>query len=631
MTKIFIAVQAVVAVALVLLSPKVPAFYSSNWQLLPVLFLVPFFAPGLKFNRGIRAQKPRHVFLFCLVQVLSIALDYALKTHIGLYTLALGTLPAIAIWVFRFVRWNFRCVRNRECLTALALSAISWGFFALAYPPLPLGPAALALLAPWFLVMKRNGKDAVLFATFWSSILCNLVGYYWLVNTTDLAPLPLMVLGLFLLLCFFAMYSVFSALGFLAAKKILVKGQPIFLWLYPLFYAGLEMTRTVTDLAFPWTHLGYTLGNQLELLQLLPYIGVFGYTALILYSNMALARGLERRNYALCAVPLAIFVALFVQGKLALSGTEPFEQNGGELPLEVSLIQPSVLQADKWNEAFLDSVVAKTFRLASDSVPGSARLIAFPETALPDYMRRNPDIAERLQKLANKKRAQILFGALDHERLRERIGRRRYNVYNASFHFRPFRVTPPERYVKRRLVPFSEKVPFDGDVEILSYIDYGESDFIAGDSTPVYKPYNFSPYICYDAIFGDIIREAIRGGSRLMVNITNDAWFGRSTEPWQHLNIIRYRAIEHAYPVARVANSGISIFIDQRGHYSEGTSIFTDRVLTGKIPLRSRDTLYTRIGDYVEKGLLVFLALYVFGMILVNAAAKRTGKKGEAK
>lgn len=623
MTKVFVCVQALAALALVLLSPEVPAFYSSNWQLLPVLLLVPFFVPGPKFNKKVREQKPRFVFLFCLVQVLSIALDYALHTHVGLYTLALGTLPAIAIWVFRFARWNLSCVRNRECLGSLALASLAWGFFALAYPPLPLGPAALALLAPWFLVMNQKGRDAVLFSTFWSSILCNLIGYYWLANTTDLAPLPLMVLGLFLLLCFFAMYSVLSALGFLAARKLLVKGKPIFLWLYPLFYAGLEMTRTVTDLAFPWTHLGYTLGNQLELLQMLPYIGVFGYTALILYSNMALARGIERRNYALCAVPLIIFVLLLVQGKFALAGSEPFEQNGEELPLEISLIQPSVLQSDKWNEAFLDSVVAKTFRLAHDSVPVSARLIAFPETALPDYMRRNPEIPDRLRKLASEKRAHILFGALDHERLKERVGRRRYNVYNASFHFAPFRRTPPERYVKRRLVPFSEKVPFDGDIAILSYIDYGESDFIAGDSTPVYKPYRFSPYICYDAIFGDVIREAIRGGSRLMVNITNDAWFGRSTEPWQHLNIIRYRAIEHAYPVARVANSGISIFIDERGHYSEGTGIFTERVLTGKVPLRSRDTLYTKIGDYVEQGLLVFLAAYVLGMALVSAVVKK--------
>lgn len=626
MTKIFALVQALLAVILVLASPRVPAFYSSYWQLLPLLFALPFFLPGFKFNEQVRARKPKHVFIFCLVQVLSIALDYALKTHIGLYTLALGTLPAIAIWAFRFVRWNFRCVRNKECLSSLAICAIAWGFFALAYPPLPLGPAVLVLLAPWFLVMKARSSDAVLFATFWSSVLCNMIGYYWLVNTTDLAPLPLMVLGFCLLLGYFAMYSSFAALGFLAARKILIKGRPLFLLGFPLFYSGLEMTRTVTDLAFPWTHLGYTLGNHLELLQMLPYIGVFGYTALILYSNMALARGIERRNYALCAVPLVIFLALLAQGKLALSGTEPFERNGKEEPLEVSLVQPSILHSEKRDKAMQDSVVERTFRLAYDSVPATAKLIAFSETALPDYIKRNPEVSERLQKLANKKRAHILFGALDHERLEKMVGTRRYNVYNSSFHFKPFRLTPPERYDKRRLVPFSEKIPFDGDVEIIAYIDYGESDFIQGKATPVYKPYNFSPYICYDAIFGDIIREAIRDSSRLMVNLTNDAWFGRSTEPWQHLNIIRYRAIEHAYPVARIANSGISVFIDQHGYYGAATEIFTERVLTAKIPLRFADTPYTHLGDFIEKGLLVFLALYIAGMVLASKLSKRKPK-----
>ena len=107
------------------------------------------------------------------------------------------------------------------------------------------------------------------------------------------------------------------------------------------------------------------------------------------------------------------------------------------------------------------------------------------------------------------------------------------------------------------------------------------------------------------------LREAINEGSRLMVNITNDGWFGRSTAPYQHLNLVRYRAIENGMPTARLANSGITAFIDQYGHFDKNTEIFTDRVVIRKMQLKSRDTVYQHIGDSVETALLWFFLIYL--------------------
>ena len=108
-----------------------------------------------------------------------------------------------------------------------------------------------------------------------------------------------------------------------------------------------------------------------------------------------------------------------------------------------------------------------------------------------------------------------------------------------------------------------------------------------------------------------------------MVNITNDGWFGRSTAPYQHLNLIRYRVIENGMPVARLANSGVSVFVDQYGHEDGNTEIFTDRVIQRKVPLKTRDTLYSHIGDAVEKGLLLFFALYLLTAISAGIARKK--------
>ena len=217
-----------------------------------------------------------------------------------------------------------------------------------------------------------------------------------------------------------------------------------------------------------------------------------------------------------------------------------------------------------------------------------------------------------------------MVGALDYRR-NPRGSIRKFDVYNASFLFSPGNNSFPDRYIKKHLVPFSERIPFDEIFPILNYVDLGEGDFVAGKETPVYLPSLWTPYICYDAIFGDLVREAIRNGSRLMVNITNDGWFGRSTAPYQHLNLIRYRAIENGMPVARLANSGVSAFIDQYGHYDGNTEIFTDRVVQRKVPLKTRDTLYSRIGDAVEMLLLIFFAVYLTATLLLSFINRKRG------
>ena len=175
-------------------------------------------------------------------------------------------------------------------------------------------------------------------------------------------------------------------------------------------------------------------------------------------------------------------------------------------------------------------------------------------------------------------------------------------------------------------MPFSERIPFDDIFPILNYVDLGEGDFVSGKETPVYGPFKWTPFICYDAIFGDLVREAINAGSRLMVNITNDGWFGRSTAPYQHLNLVRYRAIENGMPTARLANSGISSFIDQYGHYDLNTDIFVDAVIQRKMQLKTRDTPYQHYGDSVETALLWFFALYV----IATSVAAFTSKKKTA-
>lgn len=622
---IYVAVLFVAEIVAFSLRPDKPGLYTHILQILPLVVALPFL-----FFRDIRKNYKPTLYAFALVSFLFLALDYNIGDirgigHAGLIQIILTACPIGLFWIILFIRWNFRQIRTRESRTALILSCFAWGLFALAYPPMPLGPAALLLLVPWFIVLNRFTRGQAMFATFWSGMLYNSINYYWIYNVmhVETAPSGLILFGLFLLIAFFSAYNTLAGFVYTLAKDAPAKIRRYLLILFPVFYAGLEMTRTYGDFAFPWSHLGYVFGDSLELLQMLPYIGIFGYTILVVASNQAVAQTLckvqdIKKAIPVLAVPISIFVVLLIQGSIVLSKPEaqPFYNADAEGTPSIALVQPSIEQGAKWSKERFDNIVNKTLGMVNDSIKEHADIIVLAETAIPDHIRRQPGVIERLHRVADKKNAQLLVGALDYRRNpRESI--RKFDVYNASFLFTPGDIHFPKRYIKKHLVPFSERIPFDEVFPILNYVDLGEGDFVAGKETPVYEPFLWTPYICYDAIFGDLVREAIREGSRLMVNITNDGWFGRSTAPYQHLNLIRYRAIENGMPVARLANSGVSAYIDQYGHYDGNTEIFTDRVIQRKMPLKTRDTLYSHIGDTVEILLLWFFALYLATIFLL--------------
>lgn len=606
--------------------PSDPGLYIFGAQYIPLFVALPFFIA-----KNIRRNFRRSLYTYFFIAFLFLAIDYNTMGHAGLIQIVVTILPAFLFWVFLFIRWNIREFMQKDSRHALLLSLIAWGFYALAFPPLPLGPAALVLLVPWFIVLNRYNRSAAIFATFWSGMLFNTINYYWIYNVMNVetAPSGLICLGVFLLISYFSAYNVLAAFTYTLAKNIKIKGKPWLLVLFPLFYAGLEMTRTRGDFSFPWSHLGYVFGNQLELIQALSVIGIFGYTMIVIASNMIVEKGIRREGIKKkwpVLVPVFIFVALLIHGSIVLSSAEaqPFHIEENDKAPVVALVQPSIAQGAKWSKERFDSIVTKTLGMAYDTITDDADIILMAETAIPDHIRRQPRVLRKLQQLATDKNAYVLVGALDHKRVEQPNGPRRYEIYNASFMFTPSGDAKPKRYIKKHLVPFSERIPFDDIFPILNYVDLGEGDFVPGHETPVYDLYHWTPYICYDAIFGDLVREAAREGSRLMVNITNDGWFGRSTAPGNHLNLVRYRAVENGMPVARIANSGISAFIDQYGHYDgQNTELFTETVIKRKMALKTRHTFYEYVGDSFETFLLWFFLIYLVTGLSVNFVQNR--------
>jgi apolipoprotein N-acyltransferase len=193
-----------------------------------------------------------------------------------------------------------------------------------------------------------------------------------------------------------------------------------------------------------------------------------------------------------------------------------------------------------------------------------------------------------------------------------------YFVYNSAY----FLDTATEKfqsYYKIKLVPFSEVLPFQGIIPILSRVNLGQADFKSGKDPVVFplgKTLSAAPFICYEIIYPSFVRDRVKSGANLFVNITNDGWFGKSSGAFQHATMARSRCIENGIALARSANSGISMFVDQYGRVLGKTRLYDRTFLTKKISTAWLPTLYSRVGDWpvlfsalciaISLGMLVF-------------------------
>ncbi|MBW8888745.1 MAG: apolipoprotein N-acyltransferase [Fibrobacteres bacterium] len=353
--------------------------------------------------------------------------------------------------------------------------------------------------------------------------------------------------------------------------------------------------------------------HWLAIIQSVSWLGVFGLSAAVIASNCLAwtaweARGPRRWIFAAAAVAIPVFFQWQGMRSLAIP-------DSAEVPvLDIALAQPSIEQTKKWDEKYFQDVMKKTWTtLSGDPVDSSrlagADLVVLAETAVPDFLRSRPDVYEEFQQLAHRTGADVLVGALDFEP--DEKPWRKYIFYNSAFLFPgdPGRKTV-RQYSKLRLVPFSERLPYDDIFPIINYVNLGEGDFSPGKDYEIWdRRVKYAPSICYEIIYPDFARGARRRGADFFVNITNDGWFGVSNAPYMHANISRFRAIEAGAPIARCSNAGISVFYDYKGRVLGKTKLNEVTLLRRKLPINTRITPYLRYGDHVEDFLAWFFVL----------------------
>ncbi len=481
-----------------------------------------------------------------------------------------------------------------------ALQSLAFAPFELA----PLGPGCLALL--WLLwrgVLPR--RAAAIGFGFGAGLF--LAGTYWLYTSIHVfgkAPLALAILLMLGLVAIMGAYA--ALLGWLLARYAPARGHWRELALTPAAWVLMEWFRGWFLSGFPWLAIGY---SQLDtpLAGFAPLVGVYGVSFAAAVTAGALVTALDGRRAARLW-PLALVALLWASG-FALTRVDWTRPSGA--PLTVAIVQGAIPQDLKWLEDNREHTL-EVYRGLTQQALG-ARLVIWPESALPMLYHEAVPVLAEIYRDARARGSDLVLGLV------------RYDFQNAQYRNGLVALGDEEEwYYKRRLVPFGEFFPVPPFVRAwmrlksLAYVDFMAG---AADQGPLDAAgQKLGATICYEDAYAVEQLEVLKSAT-LLVNVSNDAWFGDSTAPHQHLQITRMRALEAGRWMIRGTNNGVSALIDPHGRVAARSRQFEPEVLKGSVVPYSGLTPYARWRNGPVLG--TCLGLLALGALRRRRAAAR--------
>jgi apolipoprotein N-acyltransferase len=483
---------------------------------------------------------------------------------------------------------------SRSGTAARALVLVAAGVLgALTFPRTGWSALAWCWLVPALVSGLTRPRRAALLDGWLAGTVFHMVLLRWLDHTFlhySAIPWPLTWLPIVALAAYCGLYlgGVAGAVAWLRGRL----GAGPALALAPALWVVGEWLRGWLMGGFPWGLLGYSQASQLPVIQIAELGGVYAVSFLIVAVNAALAGLLAlgpRRAWPGATAAMVLLVATLAFGLHAIGRTSA----GSAGSVEVAVIQPSIEQTIKWDPARHAQILDIYEQLTRQAARTRPAVVLWPETATTIFLRGDPVLLERLRRLSEEVGTPILVGSID------RRDRPREQFLNSAFLLTGQGITA--KYDKIHLVPFGEYVPL---ASLLGFVK-GWAEFISefgtGDTETVFPlpGASFGTVICYEVIFPELFRGFVIRGATFMANITNDAWFGETSGPWQHLGMLPLRAVEHRVAIARAANTGVSAFVEPTGRIGPVLPLLERGVLHRRIPRRDRVTLYTRFGDWL--------------------------------
>jgi apolipoprotein N-acyltransferase len=502
---------------------------------------------------------------------------------------------------------------------AVLLSLLSGGLLTVGFPRIEAPWASWAALLPLFFALRGKSARQALLLGYVCGMAHYLTTIYWIkyvVNYYGGLPLAVAVLLLVLLCGYLALYPAAFAL---AANRW--EGRPR-LWSIglPTVWVALEWVRAHALTGFPWALLGYTQTSFTPLAQIADITGVYGVSWLVVFGNTCIMNYCSRRRlHGMTAVFAACLVSALVYGHWRMESIRKMED--AVPPLEAGVLQGNVEQSVKWSPEFQGETLERYRRLSLDAMrsPVPPKLLVWPETAAPFLYGIDPVLTGQLNEIVATTDVPTLFGS---------PAAKRGQDGGIEFYNRAYLVDADARllgaYDKQHLVPFGEYVPLR---EILFFVERLVET--AGDTSPGGDPSPLSLdgqklgiLICYEDVFPALARQTVRRGANILVNITNDAWYGVSSAPYQHAQMASWRCIECRTPMLRAANTGVSAIYDALGQACGSVKLNEQGFLVCPVRPLGLETFYTGWGDVFAWG----CTLASLGLVLL--AMRGRGPRG---
>ena len=418
---------------------------------------------------------------------------------------------------------------------------------------------------------------------------------YWIVVAVhtygNIPLLPSLLILLLLILYLSLFFGTFTLLVHLVRQRF---GSRMLI-VAPFLWVALEYVRSFLMSGFPWAYLGHSQYLNLPLIQVADITGVYGLSFIVLWVNVTLYLTLhqwpaKKFPYREALISAAILIAVLCYGYIKMGATD--RQNAKNPALKIGLVQGNIDQSVKWSEAFQKVTLETYEKLSLGVAKGKPELIIWPETATPFFFQDEKRYQPFVLNVPVQTNAFLLFGSPSYK-----VERGKVVHYNSAYLAAPSGELAG-RYDKIHLVPFGEYVPL-GDILSLGSLGEGIGDFKSGKEAVnlVLPRAKFGVLICFEIIFPDLCRQFVKKGANFLVTITNDAWFGRTSAPYQHFSLAVFRAVENRVYVARAANTGISGIIDPVGRIRKQGGIFREEAISGVIHLSVLKTFYTLHGD----------------------------------
>lgn len=491
-----------------------------------------------------------------------------------------------------------------EISSAYLLSGATGILFVLLYPPFNFHLLAWVCLVP--LLIAVSGKHPL------HAFKCGVVAGFmyfggvmpWLINVLSEYGHMSKLLSFLLMTVLIAYLAIY--IGLFAWSAAYFKLSADWVIVSPFIFVALEYLRGHLLTGYPWALLAHSQHLNPAVIQIASITGVYGVTFILVLVNSAIAHYLLSREDARLSSKLLVGALLIAVINTTWGYWEAgsIESAGGKT-FKATVIQGNIDQGIKWDIDHREEVLAKYFLLTQKEALKKPDLIVWPETAVPFYYARDIEPTLRLRALAKENSVPLLFGGLG---LVPNVSKKTYDVTNRAFLLKPG--GGEEHYDKMHLVPFGEYVPLRWLLFFVDKItDAVQGDILAGKSAEPLSLNGLSlgVQICYEIIFAEPSRAFVRNGASVIINITNDAWFGHTAASAQHMMSLPFRAVENRVPIIRAANTGVSGFVTASGSFTKTTPLFETVAVSDEVTIPPvKETLYRRFGD-----LFAFLCIAV--------------------